>query len=147
MGIQGSLRRARESVYWPGMAKDVTDFVSKCDICSLHPRDQPREPLIAHEIPTTPWAKIACDLFEADQKNYLITVDYYSGFFEVDRLNRKTGKEIIGKLKQHLARHGLPTILMSDNGPPFNSGEFQQFAKSYGFEHITSSPGFDQSNR
>ena len=35
---------------------------------------------------------------------------------------------------------------MSDNGPPFNSCEFQQFATNYDVEHVTSSPCYPQSN-
>ena len=36
--------------------------------------------------------------------------------------------------------------MMSDNGPPFNSYEFQQFATNYDVEHVTSSPHYPQSN-
>ena len=35
-GIQSCLRRARETVYWPGMNSDLTDYISKCDICSSY---------------------------------------------------------------------------------------------------------------
>ena len=35
---------------------------------------------------------------------------------------------------------------MSDNGPQFDSKEMEQFAKSYCFQHITSSPHYHQSN-
>ena len=128
------------------MNQEVSDYISKCAVCANHPRDQAKEPLIAHELPSTPWSKIACDLFEIDQRDYLITVDYYSSFFEIDRLTDNTNKEIVSKLKQHLARHGLPTALISDNGPPFNSSAFADFARQYGFEHVISSPGFAQSN-
>ena len=35
---------------------------------------------------------------------------------------------------------------MSDNGPCFNSKEWQDFAKAYDFNHVTSSPLYAQSN-
>ena len=34
MGIVGTLRRARESVYWPGMNEDIKTYISKCRICN-----------------------------------------------------------------------------------------------------------------
>ena len=73
-------------------------------------------------------------------------VDYYSDFFELDHLQDKTAKEVIAKLKSHFARHGIPERVVSDNGPPYNFHEFAAFSKAYGFEHITSSPGYPQSN-
>ena len=45
-----------------------------------------------------------------------------------------------------MSRHGLPNQLISDNGPPFNGFAFADFAHAYNFEHITSSPGYPQSN-
>ena len=45
-----------------------------------------------------------------------------------------------------MARHGIPDKLMTDNGPPFSSAEFSTFSQLYEFRHITSSPGYPQSN-
>ena len=75
-----------------------------------------------------------------------MTVDYYSDFFEVDRLYNKQGTEVIQKLKAHFARHGIPDTIVSDNGPPFNSSEFKRFVDRYETEHVTSSPGYPRSN-
>ena len=72
--------------------------------------------------------------------------DYYSSFFEIDRLHNKTAKEVISKLKVHLSRHSLPDQLVSDNGLPFNAFAFADFAHAYNFENITSSPSYPQSN-
>ena len=36
IGIEGCLRRVRECLFWPRMASDVKDFVSKCDMCLAH---------------------------------------------------------------------------------------------------------------
>ena len=40
----------------------------------------------------------------------------------------------------------MPTIVMSDNRPPFNGDEFRQFSRDFDFIHTTSSPHFHQSN-
>ncbi|XP_032241511.2 uncharacterized protein K02A2.6-like [Nematostella vectensis] len=146
IGIQGCLRRAREVLYWPGMNKEVEEYVAKCEICNSHLSEQGKEPIICHEIPNRPWEKVGIDLFELNGKDFVLTVDYYSGFFEVDRLEGKTAKEVMRKIKPHVARHGIPDQIMSDNGPPFDSHEFRQFTNSYGIEHVTSSPGYAQSN-
>lgn len=59
LGIQGCLRRGREVVYWPGMYKDIEDFISSCSVCKSYQTDQQKEPMISHEIPSRPWEK-AC---------------------------------------------------------------------------------------
>ena len=38
-----------------------------------------------HEIPNRPWEQVAVDLFELNKKEYMITVDYYGNFWEIDR--------------------------------------------------------------
>ena len=52
----------------------------------------------------------------------------------------------ITHLRELFAAEGIPTIVMSDNGPPFNGEEFRQFACEFDFAHTTSSPHFHQSN-
>ena len=89
---------------------------------------------------------IGTDLFEFRGRSYLFTTDYYSNLFEVDRLYNKTSKEVIGKLKAHLARHGIPDKVVSDNGPQFTSDAFQKFVDAYEFRHCTSSRDYPQSN-
>jgi hypothetical protein len=64
----------------------------------------------------------------------------------VDCLVDKKAPEIIRHLRAHFSRYGVPEVLISDNGPPFNSAEFKSFATRYEFEHRTSSPRFPQSN-
>lgn len=47
------------------------------------------------------------------------TADFYSDYFEVERLHNKTESTIIRLMKSQFARHGIPDIVLSDNGPPF----------------------------
>ena len=40
----------------------------------------------------------------------------------------------------------MPEVIRSDNGPQYASQDFTNFAESYGFQHLTSSPCYPQSN-
>ena len=146
IGIQGCLRRARGTLYWPGMNRKVEDYIAKCSTCNSYQSEQAKEPMISHQIPTRPWEKVGMDLLELNNRDFLITGDYYSNYFEVDRLTSKTAKEVINKTKANFARHGIPDQVFSDNGQPFSSSDFENFAAVYGFEHNTSSPNYSQSN-
>ena len=90
MGVEGCLRRARECVYWPAMSSEVKDFILKCDICRSVDNKQQKETLISHDVPDRPWTKVGVDLFTFNQTNYLIIVDYFSGFWEIDPLENTT---------------------------------------------------------
>lgn len=44
-------RRAREYMYWPGMATQIEDKVCKCHICAEVQIHYPKEPLICVGLP------------------------------------------------------------------------------------------------
>lgn len=147
LGIKGCLRRARECVYWPGMNREVSDFIEKCETCHRYNSSNQKETLMSHEIPARPWQKIGTDLFSLKDKNYLVTVDYFSNFWEMDALGDDTSaKTVIRKLKADFTRYRCPEIVVSDNGPQYASTEFAKFAKDWDFEHTPSSPAHIQSN-
>ena len=89
-------------VYWPGMNKDIEDFISTCSVCTTYRPDQQKEPMISHEISNRPWEKLGCDLFDFEDKQYLVRVDYYSDYFAVDRIFGKKGKEVNSRLNLSL---------------------------------------------
>ena len=82
---------------------------------------------------------------EVKGKNYLVVVDYYSKYIETALLPNNTAGTVIRHLKSIFARDGIPEELISDN-TPFNSKEFHEFAKEWGFRQATSSPAYVQSN-
>ena len=73
--------------------------------------------------------------------------DYFSNYIEVERLTITTSRSVARVLSSLFARHGVPDVLVSDNGPQFISAEFASFAKKWKFEHVTSSPHFTQSKK
>ena len=150
MGVDSTVRRARTSIYWPGMNAEVRDFISKCDVCQTFMAAQQKEPLLVHDVPERPWSKVGSDLCEFEGREYLVTVDYttnYHDYWELDYLGGDTTSvNVINKLRAQFARHGVPTEVCTDNGPQFSSQMFVQFAEIGGFRHTTSSPRYPQSN-
>ena len=55
-------------------------------------------------------------------------------------------KAVIPKLDRTFAAYAVPQVVKSDNGPPFNGGEFAQFAKYLGFKHQKVSPLWPKAN-
>ena len=146
MGINSCLRRARELIFWPGMSAQIRQFVQSCPVCLTYSDKQQQETLCRHEIPHRPWQKVGTDLFEIKGRHYLVTVDYFSLFFEVDYLSDTTSGTVITKLKHHFARHGIPDVVISDGGPQYTSSEFAKFRRQWSFKHHVTSPGNSQAN-
>ena len=138
-------KRAKQSVWWPGIWKDVNNLVTKCAICCKH-RVQHTEPLTPTPLPDRQWQKVATDLFEWKKSNYLLVVDYYSRYIEVAKLTSTSSNDVIRHLKSIYAHHGTPESVMSGNGPQYFAASFNNFAKEYRFTHITSSPRYPQVN-
>ena len=69
------------------------------------------------DIPDRPWQAISTDLFDWNDKNYLVTVDHFSNFIEADKLPDTLLGTVVKKLKVHMARYGQPDIVVSNNGP------------------------------
>ena len=140
------MRRARDTIFWPGMAKEVRQLAENCEACQQYKPQNQKEPLKQYEEGQVPWNKVGIDLFEIKGRDYLATVDYFSGFIEVDHLSTATSKQIITKLKGHFSRCGIPSEMVTDCGSQFISSEFKTFAKHWGIKHVTSSPLHHQSN-
>ncbi|UYV70088.1 hypothetical protein LAZ67_7001756 [Cordylochernes scorpioides] len=145
-GITKTRLRARETVWWPGISEEIAETVRKCSVC-IQEAVSKHEPLIPTNFPTRPWQKIGMDLFKFENKWYLVVIDYYSRFPEVVQLDRLTASVVVRNCKSIFARHGIPETVVSDNGTQFGAArEFANFARQYGFTHVTSSPRFPQSN-
>ncbi|XP_028413681.1 uncharacterized protein K02A2.6-like, partial [Dendronephthya gigantea] len=146
LGMEKCLNRARDCLFWPGITKQIQKKVEKCQTCNRYRNKQVKEPLMPHEVPVRPWQILAADMFIVGKDNYLVLADYYSKYFELNQLSDSTSITVVKVLKQQFARHRIPEILYTDNGPEFASKEFCAFASQYQFQHVTSSPRFPQSN-
>ena len=132
-------------VWWPNISKQLAELVTHCRECSMNATNR-IEPLAASQLPQYPWQKVATDLFELNKQNYVLVINYYSRYIEVARLERTTSTAVINHMKSIFAHHGLPEIVISDNGPQYSSAEFESFSREYKFTHVTSNPMHSSGN-
>ena len=72
---------------------------------------------------------VGTDIFYVKKRPYLIVVDYFSKFIEVNYLASLTAAETIRSLRSVFTRHVKPEIVRSDNGPQYDAAEVGKFAK------------------
>ena len=76
-----------------------------------------------------------------------MVVDYHSKWPEVAFCSKVTSSVVIQVLKTLFTREGIPTHLVSDNGPQFVSHEFKEFLEEFGITHVRSSLYYPRANR
>ncbi|XP_030596890.1 uncharacterized protein K02A2.6-like isoform X2 [Archocentrus centrarchus] len=99
LGIEKCKRRARETVFWPGINRDIESLISRCVTCQKYRNRQIKEPMVIAETPTAPWHKVGMDLFHAKGKDYLVVIDYYSNFPEMALLSNLSSSCVITHVK------------------------------------------------
>ena len=144
-GIEKCKSRARKLVYWPSVNADIERIVKSCELCIKYQNNQQREHMILHTILNERFLKVGIDIMTFQAKDYLVIVNYYSKYPELQCLSDKTASTIIEQCKSVFARHGIPVEIVSDN-MPFQSNEFIAFSKAWGIKTTTSSPTYSQSN-
>ncbi|UYV69099.1 K02A2.6-like, partial [Cordylochernes scorpioides] len=145
-GINNTIALAKRCIYWPGINKEIEELINNCSICQQTSRANLKEPMLPHQAPDYPWQKEGIDIYQIESLKYLLIVDYFSKYPEIYQLQDMTTDTIIRRLKRTFSNLGIPETLVSDNGPPFFSKEFQNFTRTWNIVHVTSSPYHAQSN-
>ena len=117
IGIEKCQARERQVMYWPNINNDITNHIGRCGTCQKHMYKQAKEPMEQHEVPEKPWRKIGADLFTLIVKNFLVVVDYTSNYPEVVKLEDVSSTNTISHMKSIMARHGLPSVVVSVQQP------------------------------
>lgn len=138
---------ARRSVFWPGLTLDIEEFVKSCDSCAKMEVVKKSEPL-GSWIPTTrPFSRLHADFFYLEGNNFLLIVDSHTKWLEVEWMRSGTTARIVNKkFAAVFARFGLPDVVVTDGGPPFNSYEFVEFLEKHGIKVLKSPPYHPASN-
>lgn len=147
-GIVKTKERLRTKVWWPGIDKDTERRVKSCHACQVVSQPSRPEPVTRKKFPDGPWEDIAIDILGPlpSGESILVTVDYYSRYFEATILKATQTKQIVMALENLFTTHGLPISVTTDNGPQFVSDEFSQFLREQGVEQHFTTPLWPQAN-
>ncbi|KAG8191037.1 hypothetical protein JTE90_029480 [Oedothorax gibbosus] len=130
------------------MNQDIEAYVERCSIsiCQKHQRSNTQEPLVERDLPQRPWQVVAGDFLTLNGTTYLLLIDYFSKYIEVQHMHGTATPAVINAMKSAFTRHGIPEEFVSDGGPPFNGDGFSNFLQCWNILHNKTSPHFHRSN-
>ncbi len=147
-GLVKTKKLLRTKIWFPRIDQMAQEIIERCIPCQATGPDVRPEPLAMSDLPPAPWHTVHIDFcgpFPTGEYA-LVVIDAFSRFPEVDIVNSTSAKVTVPKLERIFATHGLPTVIRSDNGPPFSGHEFYKFMKELGTKHKPSIPLSPQGN-
>jgi len=152
-GIVKTKRLIQEKVWFPGIDQMVKEKVDNCLACQAATtqgtcNQSCPEPLKMMQLTRGRWKEVAIDFTGPFPSGdyLLVVIDEYSRFPEVEIVTSTSARAVIPKLNAIFSRQGIPDVLKSDNGPPFNGHEFSNFAEYLGFHHRKITPVWPKAN-
>ena len=127
-------------VYWPGMDKGIEKMVKLCQSSVSVAKPLP---IKFNPWPKTdkPWSRLHIDYAGPIKGTYFfVIVDSFTNWPNAFKCKTPTTKTTIKVLQELFARIGLPETIVSDNGTPFTSKEFENFCKLLSINHLKSAP-------
>ena len=138
---------------WPGISVDVKNFILSCDKCKTfnkHSHKQP--PFHMRPVITEPFDEVALDIIGPLPRSrhgfrYALTaICMASRWPEVYPLRNIKADTIASSLIEFIARNGIPSKLLTDQGSQFTSEVMNQTCRLLGVTHITTVPYRPQGN-
>ena len=153
VGHQGETKTKtllREKVWFPKMDIKVTEYIKSCVACqaSTSPNKSTKTPLEMSPLPPGPWLHVSIDFLGPimQSKYVLVLIDEYSRYPVVSVVKSTMGDVVIPRLKEIFAMFGTPSIIKTDNGPPFSSEKFREFSIQIGSKHRRITPYWPNAN-
>ena len=151
-GVNRTVRRMRNWLWWPAMKKDVAEYVKQCLICV---RRGIRISKTFKGLLTKPTAfqLISLDYvgprtFGGTQWNYLVVIDHATRFLTAAATDRISSEHAVKILTSFwVPIFGAPEAILTDRGTTFTSPAFGEVVtKRLGAYHIFTSPYYPQGN-
>ena len=135
--------------YWPGMRRDITQYVKSCHTCQVRSVKKMHIPPTISQ-PVALFSKVYLDIMkmpEAQGKGWIVACKCdLSGTTEARALGSVTGRALASFfIEQIIFRYGTVGELVTDNGSALE-GEFAKRVNKYNIHRIKISPYNSQAN-
>ena len=147
-GLVKTKQLLREKVWFPKIDQYVKHKIDTCIACQANSGNSRLDPLQMSPLPPEPWHTVHMDFcgpFPSGEYLFVM-IDAYSRYPEVEIVHSTSATTIIPKMDKIFATHGIPSIVKSDNGPPFTSTEIKRFMEENGIQHCRITPLWPQAN-
>ena len=152
-GYKRTLARIARYFMWPGMWKQVREFVRACDGCQRAARnDNAKAPLQPLPIVSEPFAKVAFDIVgplprTTKGNKYLLTmICLFTKFPAAIPLRRVDNETVLNAMMELFSTYGLPQEILTDQGSVFCSRLTRALCKLLNISKLRTSPYHPQSN-
>ena len=146
-GVDSMIRRARQSVYWPGIEGDLHHCRNQCTSCDEHAPSLPPEKMVLTPSPEYPFQQVVADMFQVDGQVYMAYADRLTGWLEIAHFpTGAPSSKICNHLRAYFSRWGAPEEISTDGGTNLASEEMEDFFKKWGVRIRLSSAHYPQSN-
>jgi len=147
-GINKTKALLRSKVWFPGIDKMVEDEIERCAACQLSGHGDKPEPIASSSMPDEVWQEVAIDFFGPlpNKKQWMVLTCKMSRYPVVVEVKSTASEHTIPELDSIFTAFGIPSEIMSDNGPPFNGHKIAEFADYLGFRHRKITPLHPQAN-
>jgi len=130
------------------MDRLAESLVKQCIACQANTQQNNYGPLQTSELPPGPWQNHLIDFCGPflNGEYLLCLMDDFSQFCFAEVVHSTSARAVIPVLDRIFSTMGNIKQLKSDNGPPFQSQEFANFVKYYGFHHRRITPVLPRAN-
>lgn len=154
LGMRKTISRISNRYYWPGMLRDIKNYVRQCQVCQKYkPEQKPPAGHMLTRIADEPWSIVCADFVgplprsKHGNSMLLVFTDKFSKWSEFVPLRRATGETLKKAFRERiLANFGAPRLFVTDNGSQFTSKVFQSYLKELGIEQQLTAPYTPQEN-
>ena len=142
------MRQLRQTVWWPGISRDVKDYTGSCLGCTAAENKNCTPPMIERETPIGPWVDCSADFKGpiAGKYYFHVLIDNYSRWPEVEVVDSTSFEQLRPALDRSFSLLGIPTSITHDNGSPYQSAEWKNYSKEMGFEMRLCTPEHPEAN-